>query len=337
MSLRRPGVSGRRTTWQRGDSASASSGPAGGQTGPICPAGPGMSAARSSASATSTRSGLARRRRSTARVATGDYRDLLKRDDIDVIDVVTRDSEHFEINMAAIEAGKHVLSEKPVAHDHPRRPAGGGTGPVQGPEDQGRPDLPLQPGRPVPEGPDRARRPGHALHLQRLRAELAVAEPADAAAQQRARQRRPDQGRLAGRLRRPGHRHRPLAHGLRPHRSRRRAAQLRPRAHDRRHRPDGAHEHRRRRHLHRRVRQRRDLLGADQLRHRRQLPRHRGARLRQRGRGDRPAGRGVRHLRDAQDGQARRRGVPRGRGTGQRTTRRAAARASRGGRCTTRT
>lgn len=50
-------------------------------------------------------------------VATGDYRDLLRRDDIDVIDVVTRDTQHFEINMAAIEAGKHVLSEKPVAHD----------------------------------------------------------------------------------------------------------------------------------------------------------------------------------------------------------------------------
>ena len=39
-------------------------------------------------------------------------------DDIDIIDVVTRDSEHFEINIAAVEAGKHVLSEKPVAHDH---------------------------------------------------------------------------------------------------------------------------------------------------------------------------------------------------------------------------
>jgi predicted dehydrogenase len=53
-----------------------------------------------------------------AQVATGDYRELLARDDIDIIDVVTRDSEHFPINCAAIEAGKHVLSEKPVAHDY---------------------------------------------------------------------------------------------------------------------------------------------------------------------------------------------------------------------------
>jgi Oxidoreductase family, NAD-binding Rossmann fold len=52
-----------------------------------------------------------------AAVVTTDYRDLLDRDDIDIIDVVTKDSEHFEINVAAIEAGKHVLSEKPVAHD----------------------------------------------------------------------------------------------------------------------------------------------------------------------------------------------------------------------------
>ena len=53
-----------------------------------------------------------------AKVATADYTELLCRDDIDVIDVVTRDSQHFEINWAAVEAGKHVLSEKPVAHDH---------------------------------------------------------------------------------------------------------------------------------------------------------------------------------------------------------------------------
>jgi predicted dehydrogenase len=53
-----------------------------------------------------------------ASLATTDYRELLKRDDIDVIDVVTRDSEHLPLNSAALEAGKHVLSEKPVAHDH---------------------------------------------------------------------------------------------------------------------------------------------------------------------------------------------------------------------------
>ena len=53
-----------------------------------------------------------------AAVVTGDYRVLLDREDIDVIDVVTRDSEHYPVNLAAVEAGKHLLSEKPVAHDH---------------------------------------------------------------------------------------------------------------------------------------------------------------------------------------------------------------------------
>jgi len=53
-----------------------------------------------------------------AQMITGDCRELLARTDIDIIDVVTRDSEHYPINCAAIEAGKHVLSEKPVAHDY---------------------------------------------------------------------------------------------------------------------------------------------------------------------------------------------------------------------------
>ena len=53
-----------------------------------------------------------------AKIVTADYRVLLDRDDIDVIDVVTGDGEHLAVNRAAIEAGKHVLSEKPVAHDH---------------------------------------------------------------------------------------------------------------------------------------------------------------------------------------------------------------------------
>ena len=52
-----------------------------------------------------------------AGMVTADYREVLDRDDIDIVDVITGDSAHFEINMAALEAGKHVLSEKPVAHD----------------------------------------------------------------------------------------------------------------------------------------------------------------------------------------------------------------------------
>lgn len=49
--------------------------------------------------------------------ATADYRELLHRDDIDLIDVCTPSDTHFELAWAALEAGKHVLCEKPVAYD----------------------------------------------------------------------------------------------------------------------------------------------------------------------------------------------------------------------------
>ena len=49
---------------------------------------------------------------------TQDYRELVEDPDIDVIDVVTGDAAHFEVTMAALEAGKHVLCEKPVNHDY---------------------------------------------------------------------------------------------------------------------------------------------------------------------------------------------------------------------------
>src|SRR5665213_1101587 len=48
---------------------------------------------------------------------TSDYRDLVNDPTIDVIDVVTGDAMHFEVTMAALAAGKHVLCEKPVNHD----------------------------------------------------------------------------------------------------------------------------------------------------------------------------------------------------------------------------
>jgi predicted dehydrogenase len=45
------------------------------------------------------------------------HRDLVDRDDIDLIDVCTPSHTHVELASAAIDAGKHVLCEKPVAYD----------------------------------------------------------------------------------------------------------------------------------------------------------------------------------------------------------------------------
>jgi myo-inositol 2-dehydrogenase/D-chiro-inositol 1-dehydrogenase len=43
------------------------------------------------------------------------YRDLVARDDLDVVSIVVPSHLHFEIASAALEAGKHVLLEKPMA------------------------------------------------------------------------------------------------------------------------------------------------------------------------------------------------------------------------------
>ncbi|MFC7788223.1 Gfo/Idh/MocA family protein [Microbacterium sp. MAHUQ-60] len=45
-----------------------------------------------------------------------DWRAVVERDDIDVIDIVTPGDSHAEIAIAALEAGKHVLCEKPLAN-----------------------------------------------------------------------------------------------------------------------------------------------------------------------------------------------------------------------------
>jgi len=44
-----------------------------------------------------------------------DYRELLKDDAIDIVDVCTPNKSHAEITIAALEAGKHVYCEKPMA------------------------------------------------------------------------------------------------------------------------------------------------------------------------------------------------------------------------------
>jgi predicted dehydrogenase len=57
---------------------------------------------------------------------TADYREFLDDPGIDVIDVVTGNRPHFQVSWDALQAGKHVLCEKPVHNDYreTRRAAG---------------------------------------------------------------------------------------------------------------------------------------------------------------------------------------------------------------------
>ncbi|HID05964.1 MAG TPA: Gfo/Idh/MocA family oxidoreductase, partial [Armatimonadetes bacterium] len=50
-----------------------------------------------------------------AREWTTDYENLLARDDIQAVSIVTPDFAHREIAVAAAQAGKHILVEKPLA------------------------------------------------------------------------------------------------------------------------------------------------------------------------------------------------------------------------------
>ncbi|MGH2560499.1 MAG: Gfo/Idh/MocA family protein [Thermomicrobiales bacterium] len=52
-----------------------------------------------------------------AAVVSDAYQEVVAGDDLDVIDVCTPSHTHFELSMAALAAGKHVLCEKPVAFD----------------------------------------------------------------------------------------------------------------------------------------------------------------------------------------------------------------------------
>src|SRR6218665_3827896 len=45
-----------------------------------------------------------------------DWRAAVERDDIDIVDIVTPGDSHAQIAIAALNAGKHVLCEKPLAN-----------------------------------------------------------------------------------------------------------------------------------------------------------------------------------------------------------------------------
>src|SRR5258708_33355597 len=48
-------------------------------------------------------------------VAVADFRDLLKREDIDAVDDWVHNNKHAPVTIAALKAGKHVYCEKPMA------------------------------------------------------------------------------------------------------------------------------------------------------------------------------------------------------------------------------
>jgi predicted dehydrogenase len=50
---------------------------------------------------------------------TNDWREVVERDDIDLVDICTPGDTHAEIAVAALRAGKHVLCEKPLANTVP--------------------------------------------------------------------------------------------------------------------------------------------------------------------------------------------------------------------------
>ena len=45
------------------------------------------------------------------------HEELIAREDLDLVDVCTPSATHFDLSWAALQAGKHVLCEKPVAYD----------------------------------------------------------------------------------------------------------------------------------------------------------------------------------------------------------------------------
>ena len=94
------------------------SAPAPGRAARTCPATGAIRAARRRDRRHRDRSRAARRRASsTSRRGRANARELIRRDDIDLIDVCTPSHTHFELAWSALEAGKHVLCEKPVAYD----------------------------------------------------------------------------------------------------------------------------------------------------------------------------------------------------------------------------
>ena len=58
-----------------------------------------------------------------------DWRDLVAREDVDAVVICTHNESHGPMALAALEAGKHVLLEYPLAPSSEGRGTAGGSGP----------------------------------------------------------------------------------------------------------------------------------------------------------------------------------------------------------------
>ena len=157
--------------------------------------------------------------------------------DIDVIDVVTGNRPHYQVSWDALQAGKHVLCEKPVHPDYRKTREAAELAAAKGLKTKLGLHVPVRAGRPVRQAADRRGLRRRAVHVQRLRAEQPVDRPGHAAAPGRpARRSRADRGLVDRGLRRADHRHHALVARLAAAGRRRHDAQLRPDPHGPRHR-----------------------------------------------------------------------------------------------------
>ena len=89
--------------------------------------------------------------------AFSDYRQVLEDPSIDVIDVATGNDAHFQVSWDSLDAGKHVLCEKPVHHDARETKRAADLARSNGPEDEARLHLPVLARRAVRQGTARSR------------------------------------------------------------------------------------------------------------------------------------------------------------------------------------
>ena len=179
-----------------------------------------------------------------------DWRAVVARPDIDVVDVCTPSATHFELAWAALEAGKHVLCEKPVAYDFHDTQRAAELARSKGLKTKLGFTFRYSPGvqyawSMIQEGFVGTPFIFNAYEqnsqfldpLNPLRQYKPEADPQRAA------------NLIAGRLWRAGDRHQPLVGTGRLHPGGRHHAQLRPEPDGARHRKNDARQHRRRRHL----------------------------------------------------------------------------------------